>query len=422
MTAPHRAAAAAAPLPFDEASRLVRERVVPLAAEDVPLRSAYGRVLAESVRASHPVPHFASSMMDGFAVRTADVVGASPDRPVELRVVGEIPAGSAETVALAAGTCVRIMTGAPVPDTADAVVMLEVTESRGERVLVRQSCAEGDFVRRAGEDVSAGEEVFTAGVRLGAAELGVLASLGCARVRVRRRPRVAVLVTGDELLAVEDELAWGRIRSSNDVTLAGQVQEAGGELTALGVAGDEPRDLLLSLEGGREADVLLTSGGVSVGDRDRVREALLQLGLQHVFWRVAVSPGKPLVFGTLGHTLVFGLPGNPVSSMVSFENFVRPVLLLQQGALVHERRRVRARLLGDIAGPVERRHFARAWAMFSEDGVSVREVHPLGSGNLRSMVRANALAVLPEGKGRAEEGEWLETMLIREVATAEDGG
>jgi molybdopterin molybdotransferase len=357
-------------------------------------------------------------MMDGFAVRAADVAGASRGRPVELRIVGEIHAGSAETVTLTAGTCARIMTGAPVPDTADAVVMLEVTESRGEHVRVQQTCAVGDFIRRVGEDVSAGEEVLVAGVRLGAAELGVLASLGCAQVRVRRRPRVAVLVTGDELLAVEEELVQGKIRSSNDVTLAGQVHEAGGEPVVLGAASDEPRDLLRSLERAREADVLLTSGGVSVGDRDRVREALSQLGFCQIFWRVAVSPGKPLVFGTLGRTLVLGLPGNPVSSMVSFENFVRPLLLLQQGALVHERPRVRARLLGAIVGPVERRHFARAWATVSEDGVTVREVGPLGSGNLRSMVRANALAVLPEGKGRAEEGEWLETMLIREVATA----
>jgi molybdopterin molybdotransferase len=414
--------AASRPLPFEEAVRLVRERVAALAVQETPLRSAFGRFLAEPILASHPVPHFASSMMDGFAVRAADVAAARPDRPVELRLIGEIPAGSPGRVTLAPGTCARIMTGAPVPDTADAVVMLEVTESSGERVRVRRSCAAGDFIRRAGEDVCAGERVLSAGVHLGAAELGVLASLGCAHVQVRRRPRVAVLVTGDELLGVEDELAPGRIRSSNDVTLAGQVWEAGGELVALPKAGDDPRDLLRSLKQGKDADVLLTSGGVSVGDRDRVKEALAQLGFELVFWRVAVSPGKPLVFGTLGRTLVFGLPGNPVSSMVSFENFVRPVLLRQQGAAYPERPRVRAKLLGTITGPADRRHFARVRATLAADGVTVREVRPLGSGNLSSMVRANALAVLPEGKERAEEKEWLETMLMGDVAPAAVGG
>jgi molybdopterin molybdotransferase len=398
--------------PFDEAERIVRSAVTPLDVEEVALREAWGRVLAERIVAPHPVPPFDNSMVDGFAVLAADVEGATPESPVELDVVGEVAAGDSGDVVVATGTAVRIMTGAPVPASADAIVMLEWTTPGARRVRVERETTPGRFIRRAGEDTRAGESMLEAGRTLGAADTGVLASIGSEHVRVYRRPRVAVLVTGDELLEVGEELAPGKIRSSNNYTLAGQVRDAGGELEDLGIGRDDPRDLARRIERGRDADVLITSGGVSVGDHDEVQNVLLAAGLERLLWRVSASPGKPLLFGRMGETLVFGLPGNPVSSMVCFENFVRPVLRSLQGDTRPERPRVQAKLLDSISGPESRRHFARVRVAWTADGFVAREVRPLGSGNLRSMVYANGLAIIPEGRAMAEAGELLTVVLL----------
>ncbi len=407
--------------PFDEAESIVRAAVEPLGVQKVALADAAGRVLAEEVVAPHPVPPFDNSMVDGFALRAADVTGATAECPVELEVVGEVAAGDPGDVTFPPGTAVRIMTGAPVPAVADGIVMLEWTEMDGPRVRVGRETSPGNFIRRAGEDMKAGEVVLAPGQPLTPAHIGVLASVGKATVRVGRRPVVALLVTGDELLDVGDELVPGKIRSSNNWTIAGQVHDAGGEIDDLGFGRDDPRDLARRIGRVGEADVLITSGGVSVGDHDEVQDVLIAAGFERLLWRVAASPGKPLLFGRLGRTLVFGLPGNPVSSMVCFENFVRPVLRILQGDARPDRPRVRARLLAPIRAPQPRRHFARVRVAVAPDGFVAREVGPLGSGNLRSMAHANGLAIIPEGRAEAETGESV-TVVLLALPDPVDGG
>jgi molybdopterin molybdotransferase len=371
-----------------------------------------GRVLAAPAVASHPVPPFAGSMVDGFAVRAADVDGARAESPVELRIVADIMAGDPGLASVGPGEAARIMTGAPVPPGADAVVMLEWTSWTEERVSVERPVAPGAALRAAGEDLAPGDVAVEAGTPLGPAETGVLASIGWSRPSVRPRPRVAVIATGDELRDVDEELTPGCIRSSNHWTIAGQVGEAGGVALPLGIARDDPADLAARVEKARVADVLVTSGGVSVGDRDQVQEVLGEAGFEKIFWRVLSSPGKPLLFGRLGSTLVFGLPGNPVSSMVAFENFVRPTLRRLQGDRYPDPLRLWARLSGTLRAPRDRRHFARVRLIHEPDGPRIEEVVPHGSGNLRSMVRANALAIVPEGVDRVDDGATVEVVVI----------
>ncbi len=404
--------AADEPLPFDEAVARVRAEIAPLPDEEVPLEEAYGRVLAAPVRAAHALPPFANSAVDGFAVRAEDVAGAGPDHPVTLAVAGEATAGHPASTPVRPGRAVRIMTGAPLPDGADALVMLEWTEWTDREVRVFRAPHAGRHIRRPGEDVAAGAEVLPAGRALAPPDVGLLAALGHARVRVRRRPRVALLVTGDELLRPEEPLAPGRIRSANDWTLRGALRDAGAREQWLGLGRDTLDDLASRIARGAEADVLLVSGGVSVGDRDLLGAALAGVGFTKIFWRVLSSPGKPLLFGRLGATLVFGLPGNPVSALVAFENFVRPSLRRLEGDANPERPRLPARAGAAIEGPKDRRHFARVRLVVDAGGARVREVGPTGSGNLSSLVRANALAVVPEGRARVEEGELVETMLL----------
>ncbi|MDP6528426.1 MAG: molybdopterin molybdotransferase MoeA [Gemmatimonadota bacterium] len=400
--------------PFDEAVALVRAEATPLEVEIVEVSVAVGRILAEPVTAPHSVPHFENSMMDGFAVIAADVVGASADRPVALNIVGEVPAGATPDFAVKSGTAARIMTGAPVPEGADTVIPVEWTDPDGEAVRIRRDAAAGNSIRRVGEDMNAGAEVFRTGKRLRPQELGVLASLGIATVSVYRRPTVSVLSTGDELLAPGEALAPGKIHGSNGLTIAGQAAEAGGLVRDFGIARDEPADLARKLEAAAEADVVLTSGGVSVGERDHLQDVLEARGFRRIFWRVEASPGKPLLFGKLGEAFVFGLPGNPVSSMVAFENFARPFLRLLQGDDQPDRPRLRCLAKGRIHGPAPRRHFARVRVESTPDGVFAREVGPHGSGNLRSMAEANGLAILREGVSEVQPGEPVEVLLLSE--------
>jgi molybdopterin molybdotransferase len=402
------------PLPFDEAERLVRGEVAALPCEDVPLDEAYGRVLGAPVRASHPLPPFANSAVDGWAVRSGDVASASDAAPVRLDVVGEATAGHAAGSRVGPGQAVRIMTGAPMPEGADALVMLEHSEWTARHVAVRRAAPPRRHVREAGEDVAAGTEVLPCGRELTPADVGLLAALGVPRARVHRRPAVAVLASGDELLEAHEPLAPGRIRSSNDRTLVGQARAAGALAARLDLVRDSIEDLVRRLEEARGADVLVTSGGVSVGDRDLLGAALQRAGFRKIFWRVRSSPGKPLLFGRLGDALVFGLPGNPVSAMVAFENFVRPSLRRLQGDPRPDRRRVVARAHAALEGPEDRRHFARVRLAWGPSGYVVREVGPAGSGNLSSMVAANGLAILPEGTRRIDAGQPVEVIVLAE--------
>jgi molybdopterin molybdotransferase len=399
-------------LPFEEAERIVVEATPRVSTEHVDLDSCYGRVLAQEIIAKDSIPPFDASMVDGFAVHSEDVAHATASSPVELVLTGEIPAGSVPSRPVERGHCSRIFTGSMLPSGADAIVMLEWTSWDDGMVRVSRAVASGQHVRRTGEDVRAGDRVLEPGVSLRPQEVGLLASLGWTAVEVGKRPRVAVLMTGDELLDLGEPLVPGKIRSSNRYTLAGQAREAGCVVQDLGTSRDDPAAIERALRNAKEADVVITSGGVSVGDHDEVKEVFERLGMERLFWRVAASPGKPVLFGRWGEAVVFGLPGNPVSSMISFECFVRPLLRRMQGDRFPDRPRIRAKLSSSLRGAGPRRHFARVQLRPDGESFVAVEVGPKGSGNLRSMVHANGLAVIPEGTELMSAGSTVEVMLL----------
>jgi molybdopterin molybdotransferase len=369
-----------------EARETVLSTVEHLPDEEVALSAGLGRVLSETVESPLDVPPFDSSAMDGYAVV------AGPDAELEVR--GESRAGSPSGEAARPGVAVAISTGAPVPEGADAVVPVERTEPAGDgRVWVDASRA-GANIRRAGEDLRRGQTVLDAGTELGPAELGVLASLGRERTRCALRPRVALLVTGDELAEPGEPLEPGRIYSSNSPALAAQAARAGAEVTLRARVADDRESTEASLGAALDsADVVLVSGGVSVGPHDHVKPALAALGVEERFWRVALKPGKPTWFGTRGGKLVFGLPGNPVSAMVCFQLFARPALRALQGASPDARRTTARLAVPWTAGP-GRMEAVRCHLSAGEDGLLAEPTGDQGSHRLSSMLGADGLALI----------------------------
>jgi molybdopterin molybdotransferase len=394
-----------------EALELVLARVRPLELETVPLADALGRVLGEPVASADDIPPFDSSAMDGFAVRAADTRGARADAPVELRLAGESRAGVPAERGPDRGEAVRISTGAVLPAGADAVVRVEDTAERDGVVSIRAEVAPGKEVRRAAEDVSGGEQVLAAGQVLGAAELAVAASVGAGEVRCHRRPRVSIVVTGDELVEPGRPLAAGQIRNTNGIAVEVQAREAGAELASRTTVGDDYRATLEALESTLDADVAVTTGGVSVGPHDHVKPALAELGVEEVFWSVALRPGKPTWFGARGRTLVFGLPGNPVSAMVTFHLFVRPALMALQGAKTRSRR-AQAVFDTDYAKHPGRAHVVRCRLEARDDGWHVRPTKEQSSHVLTSMLNAEALAYVEVERGDVKAGERVEIEIL----------
>jgi molybdopterin molybdotransferase len=389
----------------DEARRAVLDCTAPLTYESERLADALGRVLAEDVRSVEPVPPFASSAMDGFALRCADVRDAAEGAPRSLTVVGESRAGHPAACAVAANEAVAISTGAIVPDGADAVVPVEQTSVRNGHVDVLTSVVAGNDMRHPGEDIGADELVLTAGTRLGPAHLGVLASLGRAEVRCFRRPGVSILTTGDELVAPGRELPRGAIYNSNAYSIPALAHEAGAVLGLTTTVRDEVRataDGLTRALG--TSDVVVICGGVSVGEHDHVRPTLAQLGAVERFWGVALKPGKPTWFGTRERTLVFGLPGNPVSAMVTFTLFVAPALRALAGGSP-DAARTTALLTRDVPKRPGRMHAVRCRLRASERGWLAEPTGDQGSHVLTSMLDADALAILPSESARASAGE-----------------
>ena len=368
---------------------------------------AVGHVLAEPVRSSEPVPPFTNSSMDGYAVRSRDVRNA----PARLRVAGVLMAGvDPGQLVVGEGEAARIMTGAVLPLGADAVCMVEHTRNEEGFVIIDEAVGPGTNVRNAGDDIAAGDEVFVVGAQLSAAHIGVLASLGIQQVLVYPRPRVGVVSTGDELTSGPGPLSLGKVRDSNRPALLAQVKADGFVPVDLGHAPDEPDALAKTLQdAAQECDALLTSGGVSVGERDFVRTVLEKLGGQHARWlQVAVRPGKPFAFSTLppNGTPAFGLPGNPVSALVSYELFARPSLRLMAGHENLDRPRLAARAAVDLLRqPDGRLHLVRVQAVASADGaLYVRPSGGQSSHQLHALASANALALLPDGEGVAAGG------------------
>jgi molybdopterin molybdotransferase len=336
--------------------------------------------------------------MDGYAVRVADLAGASRERPVELAITYEIPAGGRADRPVGPGEAARILTGAPVPPGADAVVRQEDTECAGDRLRVRFAPVLRDNIRDAGEDVRVGDQVLDAGTRIGPAHVGMLASLGRGVVPVHQRPRVALLSTGDELVEPDEAIDGGRIVSSNSYSLAAQCRELGAEPVYLGIARDTPEAVERHFRAGLGADVLVSSAGVSVGDRDYVRDVLTKLGCSLLFWGVKIKPGYPLAFGRFardGGPLVFGLPGNPVSAMMTFEQFVRPALRKLTGHRDYFRPTLQAKLEETLTKKAGRLHFVRVELERRGGEVFAHSTGSQSSGVLRSMARAQGLLLFP---------------------------
>lgn len=373
--------------------------VRPLAAETIPLEHALGRVLARDVVSPIHLPLFDNSSMDGFAVRAEDVVGASAAQPVRLNVIGTIAAGAPPTRAIARGEAARIMTGAPVPPGADTVIRVEDTDAGADAVGVLDDRDASRNIRARGEDVRVGQVVVRAGTAVGSAHIGVLASVGCASPSVYRKPRVAILATGDELASLDqfDEvLAGTRIVSSNSYALAAAVRAAGGEPVSFGIARDEPSALAERLREAEGCDLVLTSGGVSVGDFDYTRTVVTALGGTLSLWRVRMRPGAPLGFGSLFGAPWLGLPGNPVSALVTFELFGRPLVRMLAGNAKPHRRTTRAVLVEPVKLEAPLTHFLRVVLEDGDGGLPVaRLTGAQSSGMLTSMSMADALVVVP---------------------------
>jgi molybdopterin molybdotransferase len=385
----------------------------PLAPRELSLEDADGGVLAEDITAQWPLPPFDNSAMDGYAVRAADIAAATTDAPVTLPVAGEVAAGDTREHQLAAGSCLRIMTGAPMPAGADAVVPVELTDGGAVQVAIGAAVAAGDSVRRAGDDAAPGDELLAAGIRLGPAALGLLAAAGRVSVLARPRPRVTVLSTGNELAAPGTPVVRGRIWESNSFMLASAARQAGAVAYRQPSVPDDAGHVLAVIEdaAGR-ADLLVTSGGVSMGgEHDVVKAALERLGTVR-FRKVAMQPGMPQGFGIVGTagTPILTLPGNPVSAFVSFQLFVRPALQALQGTASGHQRTARAVLTAPVRSPREKRSFLRG--ILADDGMKISPLSGQASHQLATLARANALIVVPEQVTGMQQGDVAEVICL----------
>ena len=411
-------------LPLDEARARILEDVLPLRAGATPLAESLGRVLAEDAIALLTLPPWDNSAMDGFAVRSEDVVGASPETPVMLAVVGEVAAGHEPEVGVGERQAVRVLTGGMMPPGADAVVRVEDTDAPEgvaelpQTVAVRAAVGPNKDVRAAGSDMHQGDHLLDAGTRIGPAALAVLAAAGHAHVDVHRVPRVGVIATGDELTPLGEPLGPASIPDSNSESIAAQITAAGGEPVRLGIAVDD-RDVVRErlLEGILDCDVLVVTGGVSVGAHDLVKEAFTEIGSLDL-WRVAIQPGKPLAYGSAprpdgGYCLLFGLPGNPVSSFVTFELFVRPVIRRLRGEPGDQGRLVvRATLADPVRKSAARRAFVRVKLEEVERGLEARLAGGQSSHVLSSLALADGLAVIKEGPAEVPAGTEVEVIRL----------
>jgi len=390
-------------LTFEEAQARILAAARSLPAESAPVAAAAGRVLAEDVTAAVDLPPFPSSAMDGYAVRTADLLGT-------MLVVGESAAGTPFSGTLGPGEAVAISTGAVVPEGADAVAPVEIVVKQDNTIQTERRLEPGSSIRPRGGDVRAGDVVASAGRRLGPAGIAGIAAAGIASVSCSRRPRVAVLATGSELVLPGEPLGPGQIYESNALMLSAALAVAGAEIVGAPAVPDDESSLREALERGLECDVLVTSGGVSVGEHDLVREVERELGVEESFWRVAIKPGKPLAFGTRGETLVFGLPGNPVSALVGAELFVKPALRALQGLSEPLPRFEPGRLGSDLRRNSERDEFVRARARTEGGAVVLEPLRGQESHMIASASTADALVHIPRGNGELTTGSvvfWL---------------
>jgi molybdopterin molybdotransferase len=400
-------------VPLEEARERVLAVTKPLAPLQLPLTDAYGCVVAEDIAASIDLPEFASSAMDGFAVRAADVAQAAPEHPAELKLVGRSMIGHRPGATVGAGEAVQIATGAPIPAGADAVVPVESSEAEGSIVRLFDATSAGTHVRPVGEDVRSGQVLVEAGKRLGPPELGLLANAGHATPFVHPRPRVVVLSTGDELIPPTETPEFGQVRDSNAYTIFGALREAGAIPVLAGIVTDDVEQLKETVFAYEiQADAFISSGGVSVGERDVVKAAFFGRG-DIEFYRVAMQPGMPQGFGQVEGKPYWGLPGNPVSVFVSFEQFVRPAILKMMGRTQLGRPEITATLAEEVSGPRGKLQFARVSVHRSEDGWVATPTGPRGSNLISTVTRANGLAMIPVGTAVAPAGSQVRVQIFR---------
>ena len=397
---------------LEEALHRILDAIQPIGLEKIHILDALGRVIGGDIVAPRDLPPKDNSAMDGYALCWSDTRGATRENPAILEVIEDIPAGSIPRKAVGERQAARIMTGAPIPDGADAVMRMEDTEKDGRKVRIFAEALKGQDIRRAGEDVTRGEKVITRGDIIRPAEIGMLAALGRSFIPVYQRPLVAVLATGDELVDVDETPSPWQIVSSNSYAIAAQILECGAIPLQIGIAKDTREDLTAKLASAMRADLIISSGGVSVGDYDLVKDIMKEVGNRMQFWQVAMRPGKPLAFGALNDVPLFGLPGNPVSSMVSFEQFVRPSLLKMMGHRNLFRRTIAAELREEVRKKKGVRHFIRARVTFEAGRYFAVTTGEQGSGILKSMVQANGLIVLPEDVTSVRVGETVMVQLI----------
>ena len=395
-------------LTYYQARDQIIESVQPLSIEKVALLDAAGRAVAEDVIANQPLPLFDNSAMDGYAVRAEDCSSGAV-----LPLGGYIPAGGKLNCRVEAGTAVKIMTGAPVPPGADAIVPFEETEEATDKVTILGRVKKGDHIRWKGEDIKPGDRIIEAGTVLRPAEISLLASFGMSMVNVRRRVRVAILSTGDELQELDELRFEGGIINSNSWALAAAIREIGGDPLMLGIARDNLESLREKLSDGLQADVLITSAGVSAGDRDYVREVLEELGVEQKFWKINIKPGKPTAFGMRENTPVFSLPGNPVSTMITFEEFVRPALLKMMGHKTLLKPLFKAKVQEPIKKKYDRLQLMRVAVELNEDGeMMIASAGDQNTGILRTMIDAQGIALLAPDRDYYAVGDKLDVHLL----------
>jgi molybdopterin molybdotransferase len=389
---------------LEKALKTILADFQPLGLEKINILEARGRIIGENIFAPRNIPSADNSAMDGYAVRHNDTKGATKNKPLKLKIIEDIPAGKFPLKKIKAGEAARIMTGAVIPEGADAVIRQEDTKKDGKIVIIHTSAQKKENIRFAGEDVKRGELVVKKGSALGPAHIGMLAALGKASVRVYQKPRVAIISTGDELVDIKTDPAPGKIINSNSYSLAAQVLECGAIPVMLGIVKDKKSDLQKKFKTALHADLIISTGGVSVGDFDFVKNVMGEIGNAMHFWQVAMRPGKPLAFGAIEGVPLFGLPGNPVSAMVSFEQFVRPSLLKMQGHKNIFRQTITVLCAEEIQKKAGFRHFIRAVVRKEKNKYIVTTTGDQGSGILKSMVMANALIVMGEDETRIKKG------------------
>ncbi len=393
---------------FSAALKIILDSVEIIASENVKLTHALGRVLAEDIYSDCDIPGFDNSAMDGFAVKSSDTLGASKGNAKALEVIDEVKAGDMPKKILRRNQAIKIMTGAPIPKGADSVIMVEYTKEikngRKEFVEIYKEVKTGENIRRKAEDIKKGELIIPKGTPLNCAHIGILASLGKPKIKAGRRPRIAILATGDELVDVGERLGPGKVRSSNTYSLYSQVIKCGCIPKNLGLAKDNPGQLEKKILRGLDCDIILTSGGVSVGEYDLVKDVLAKIGTHIKFWQVAIRPGKPLVFGKIKRALVFGLPGNPVSGIVSFEMFIWPAIIKMTGQKNDNPKEVRALLEEALDKKKGIRYFVRAKTRYKDGVYLCKSSGPQGSAMLKPMSLANSLIILEEKQGPVKKG------------------